>query len=98
MTMPSDNQDANSRINGYWERVSLWLCGGAIALLCLVYQDQKARVEKIEEKVQFLLLDKVSKQEMDRLEERIMQGIAAGNTAILSRMDLLIQIPQPNRK
>ena len=91
--MANEPQDANSRINGYWERVCMWVCGGAIALLCLVYQDQKVTVDKLEEKVQFLYVDKVSKQDMDRLEERIMKGIAAGNSDIISRLELLRQIP-----
>lgn len=93
-----DNSDANSRINGYWERVCMWLCGGAIALLCLVYQDQKVKVEKLEEKVQFLYMDKVSKQDMDKLEERIMKGISAGNSDIIARIELLRQIDLPARK
>ncbi len=97
MTVRTDN-NANARMNGYWERACIWVCGGAIALLCLVYQDQRAKVEKLEEKVQFLYMDKVSKQDMDKLEERIMSGIAAGNSTILARMDLMQQIPRKESK
>lgn len=90
--MPNEPQDANSRINGYWERVCVWVCGCVIALLCLLYLDQKERVTTVEEKVQFLYMDKVSKQDMDKLEERLMTRIDAGNADIVARLELLRQL------
>ena len=62
-----------------------------IALLCIGYQDQKTRVDKMEEKLQFLYLDKVSKNELKDVEARIMTRIEAGNADILARIDLLIK-------
>lgn len=89
--MAAGSSGADSRINNYFERLALWACGAIIALLCIGYQDQKTRVDKMEEKLQFLYLDKVSKNELKDVEARIMTRIEAGNADILARIDLLIK-------
>ena len=95
---PQSEQSANSRINAVWEKFAIWACSAIIALLVIGYQDQKSKVDKMEERVQFLYLDKVSKQDMDKFEERIMTGIAAGNAALLARMDLMARLPREEKK
>lgn len=90
--MVINDTSANSRINSAWEKFAIWACSAIIALLAIGYQDQKSKVDKMEEKVQFLYMDKVSKQDMDKFEERIMTGIAAGNAAVLARMDLMVRL------
>lgn len=81
----------NTVLAPYWERFSIWACGAIIALLCIGYQDQRTRVDKMEERVQTLYMDKVSKNELKDVEARIMSRIEAGNSDILSRIDLLIK-------
>lgn len=82
-------QTANSRINNYWEKFGLWACGVIIALLCLAYNDQKSRIEKMEERVQFLYIDKVNKSDLKDTEARLMNRIEGMQTDILARMDIL---------
>lgn len=72
----------------HWERLARWACGAIIALLCIGYQDQKSTIERLDERVQFLMLDKVSKDDMRELEQRIMERIEAGNADILARLEL----------
>jgi hypothetical protein len=96
--MANNDSLANSRINAAWEKFAIWACSAIIALLAIGYQDQKSKVDKMEERVQFLYLDKVSKQDMDKFEERIMTGIAAGNAALLARMDLMARLPREEKK
>jgi hypothetical protein len=96
--MANNDSLANSRINAAWEKFAIWACSAIIALLAIGYQDQKSKVDKLEERVQFLYLDKVSKQDMDKFEERIMTGIAAGNAALLARMDLMARLPREEKK
>lgn len=91
MTTPRD-PSANSRINAVWEKFAIWACSAIIALLVIGYQDQKSKVDKMEERVQFLYLDKVSKQDMDKLIDKLEDRIAAGNSVLLSRMDLMMKI------
>lgn len=88
MTTPRSNTTV---LAPYWEKFSLWACSAIIALLCVGYQDQRSKVDKMEEKLQFLYLDKVSKNELKDVESRIMNRIEAGNADILSRIDLLIK-------
>lgn len=91
MANPNNQNDGNTILAPYWERFALW-CGGAIiALLAIGYQDQKSTVDKLEEKVQFLYMDKVAKSELKDTEARIMSRIEAGNADILARIDLLIK-------
>jgi hypothetical protein len=89
---PQSEKSANSRINAVWEKFAIWACSAIIALLVIGYQDQKSKVDKMEEKVQFLFLDKVSKQDMDKLIDKLEDRIAAGNSAILARMDLMVKL------
>lgn len=97
MTTTTSDPSANSRINAAWEKFAIWACSAIIALLAIGYQDQKSKVDKMEERVQFLYLDKVSKQDMEKFEERVMRGIASGNAAIIARMDLMVQLPRPQQ-
>ena len=83
--------ESYSNISPYWKEVSMWACSAIIALLCYGYQDMKTRVDKMEEKLQFLYLDKVSKNELKEVENRIMHRIEAGNIDILARIDLLLK-------
>ena len=78
----------SSILSPYWERFSIWSCGAIIALLCIGYNDMRTKVEGLDERVQILFLEKVSKQEMKEVEQRIMQRIEAGNADILARLDL----------
>lgn len=84
-------EPANSALAPYWEKFSMWACSAIIALLCIGYQDQRTRVDKLEERLQFLVMDKVSKNELKEVEARIMGRIEAGNADILARIDLLIK-------
>lgn len=89
--MAETSGDANSRMNIYWEKAALWAGACIISLLCIGYQDQKTTIDRLEERVQFLYLDKVGKGELKDVEARIMSRIEAGNADILARIDLLIK-------
>lgn len=90
MATPNQN-NSGSVLAPYWERFAIWACGAIIALLCIGYNDQKTTIERLDEKVQFLYLDKVAKSELKDTEARIMSRIEAGNADILARIDLLIK-------
>lgn len=79
---------ANSRITAVWERLAVWALSFIIVLLGLAYNDQKGKIEKMEERVQFLYIDKVNKSELKETETRIMSRIEASQSDILARLDL----------
>lgn len=76
------------RINGLFERFAIWAGGLLIAILFLAYQDQRADIVRLEEKVSFLSLDKVSRTDLRETEARIMARIEGMQSDILSRMEL----------
>lgn len=82
------NESANLRISRYWERLALWGCSGIIALLSLAFMDQRTQVTKLEEKVNFLYLDKVSKSDLKETEDRLMKRIEGMGSDILARLDI----------
>ena len=88
MTNPSSEPSANSRINQVWEKFAIWACSAIIALLVIGYQDQKSKVDKLEEKVQILYQEKVSRNDLKDVEQRLMNRIEAGNADVLARLDL----------
>ena len=76
------------RINGLFEKFAIWAGGLLIAILFLAYQDQRADVARLEERVSFLYLDKVSKSDLKDTENRIMSRIEGVQSDILARLDL----------
>ncbi|QDP50306.1 MAG: hypothetical protein Tp178MES00d2C33159851_96 [Prokaryotic dsDNA virus sp.] len=77
------------RLNGLFERFAIWAGGLLIAILFMAYQDQRADVARLEERVSFLYMDKVSKSDLKDTETRIMNRIEGMQSDILARMDLL---------
>lgn len=76
------------RINGLFERFAIWAGGLLIAILFLAYQDQRADIVRLEEKVSFLTLDKVSRTDLRETEARIMARIEGMQSDLLARLDL----------
>lgn len=86
---PAEVTVGDRRINGLFERFAIWAGGLLIAILFLAYQDQRADIVRLEEKVSFLTLDKVSRTDLRETEARIMARIEGMQSDILARMDLL---------
>lgn len=81
-------EPANSRINKYWEKFGIWACTAMLGFGLLVFQDQRAQVAKLEEKVNFLYQDKVSKAELKEEINRLSQEYQAGKSDIIARMEI----------
>lgn len=79
---------ANSRINQYWEKFGIWACTAMVGFGLLVFQDQRAQIEKLEERVNFLYQDKVSKAELKEEINRILIAQEASKSDIIARMEL----------
>ena len=80
---------SDRRMNGLFERFAIWAGGLLIAILFMAYQDQRADIVRLEEKVSFLTTDKVSRTDLRETEARIMARIEGMQSDILARMDLL---------
>jgi len=71
------NETANSRINNLWERLALGLLSLVMAIMFLAYQEQRGEFKELESKVASLQMDKVSKQDLREVEQRLLQGFDA---------------------
>lgn len=82
------NEPANTRLNNYIERFGVWACSIIMGFGLMTYQDLKAQTDKLEEKVNFLYQDKVSKAELREEINRIVKAQEAAKTDIIARMEL----------
>lgn len=61
----------DSKLSLYWEKGGIWLACTLVALCAWLFVKQDARVEQLESKVQSLQVEKVSRQEIKDMEDRI---------------------------
>lgn len=78
-----------NKLNKYWERIAIYLLGGLLSIAWWNIQDYKDRVVFLENKVHYLELDKVSKQDLKYELGRVSTQIEDLKDNILARMDIL---------
>lgn len=71
----------------YWERFALWLSGILIFVCSWMWLEQHNRLGDLESKVQQLQVDKVSRQELNALEDRLYKRMDGVKTDIIDRLD-----------
>lgn len=97
--MSTENNSANSRLNGIWERLALGLLSLVVAIMFMSYRTLQDNQKEFENKLFALQIDKVSKADLRETEARIIQGFhaqisdlksqqEASKQDIISRIDL----------
>lgn len=71
----------------YWERFALYLAGVLLAVGAWMWVQNHARINDLENKVQQLQVDKVSRQEFNALEDRIYKRMDVVKSDIIERID-----------
>lgn len=71
----------------YWERFALWISGILIAVCAWMWVEQHGRIADLESKVQQLQIDKVSRQELTALEDRLYKRMDGVKSDIIDRLD-----------
>lgn len=71
----------------YWEKFALWISGILIAICAWMWVEQHGRIADLEAKVQQLQVDKVSRQELNALEDRLYKRMDGMKTDIIDRLD-----------
>lgn len=71
----------------YWEKFALWISGILIAICSWMWVEQHSRITELETKVQQLQVDKVSRQELNALEDRLYKRMDGMKTDIIDRLD-----------
>ena len=77
----------NTPLGSYWERFALYLAGILVAVGAWMWVQNHGRINDLENKVQQLHVDKVSRQEFNALEDRIYKRMDAVKTDIIERID-----------
>lgn len=79
--------NANEKINSYWERWGVWVAVMLLSVCVYTFQEQKARVDRLEADVQQLYLEKASKEDLKEFETRMTKQVDGMKNDILSRID-----------
>lgn len=82
-----ETRNHDSRIATYWERFAIWIVGILLAMSAWMFVEQKGRIDGLEMKVQTLQVDKVSRQELKDLEDRLYKRMDGVKTDIIDRLD-----------
>ena len=77
----------NTPLELYWERFALYLAGVLLAVGAWMWVQNHGRINDLENKVQQLQVDKVSRQEFNALEDRIYKRMDAVKSDIIERID-----------
>ena len=77
----------NTPLGLYWERIALYLAGVLLAVGAWMWVQNHSRISDLENKVQQLQVDKVSRQEFNALEDRIYKRMDVVKSDIIERID-----------
>ena len=77
----------NTPLGLYWERLALYLSGVLLAVGAWMWVQNHGRINDLENKVQQLQVDKVSRQEFNALEDRIYKRMDVVKSDIIERID-----------
>ena len=77
----------NTSLGSYWERFALYLAGVLLAVGAWMWVQNHGRINDLENKVQQLQVDKVSRQEFNALEDRIYKRMDVVKSDIIERID-----------
>ncbi len=91
--MASPN-DVDNRLNSYWERWGVWVAVLLLSVCAYTFQEQKSRIDKLEENVQQLYMKKASKEDMREFENREDHQVEGIKSDILSRLDFYFSAPK----
>lgn len=81
------SDDRGKQLHVYWERFALWISGILIAICAWMWVEQHGRIADLETRVQQLQVDKVSRQELNALEDRLYKRMDGVKTDIIDRLD-----------
>lgn len=79
----------DSKLALYWEKGGIWLACTLVAICAWLFVKQEAKVEQLEVKVQALQVDKVSRQELKDMEDRIYNRMDSMKGDIIFHINML---------
>lgn len=98
-TCPTNGVSANSRINKFVEKFSVYIIGVLLSLGIAGWNKIDTDIDKINDRVSFLYQDKISRQELKDEMFLVRSQIERDNqqlrTDILSRLELILKLGTP---
>lgn len=87
---PQDSQHViDSRLAIYWERFGLWVAAVLLGLCAWLFVEQRAEVKQLGSEIQSLKVDKVSRQELKDMEDRIYNRMDGMKGDIIFHINML---------
>ena len=85
----SSSHVVDTKLTLYWERFGIWVAVTLVVVCGWLFIDQKMKVEQLEVKVQQLQVDKVSRQELKDMEDRIYNRMDSMKGDIIFHINML---------
>lgn len=87
---PQDSQRViDSRLAIYWEKFGLWVATVLLGLCAWLFVEQRAEVKQLGSEIQNLKVDKVSRQELKDMEDRIYNRMDGMKGDIIFHINML---------
>ena len=86
---PENSHVVDTKLAIYWEKFGIWVAVTLVAMCGWLFIDQKMKVEQLEVKVQQLQVDKVSRQELKDMEDRIYNRMDGMKSDIIFHINML---------
>lgn len=87
---PQDSQHViDSRLAIYWERFGLWVAAVLLGICAWLFVEQRAEVKQLGSEIQSLKVDKVSRQELKDMEDRIYNRMDGMKGDIIFHINML---------
>lgn len=87
---PQDSQHViDSRLAIYWERFGLWVAAVLLGICAWLFVEQRAEVKQLGSEIQSLKVDKVSRQELKDMEDRIYSRMDGMKSDIIFHINML---------
>ena len=87
---PQDSRHViDSRLAIYWERFGLWVAAVLLGICAWLFVEQRAEVKQLGSEIQSLKVDKVSRQELKDMEDRIYNRMDGMKGDIILHINML---------
>lgn len=87
---PQDSQRViDSRLAIYWEKFGLWVATVLLGICAWLFVEQRAEVKQLGSEIQSLKVDKVSRQELKDMEDRIYNRMDGMKGDIIFHINML---------
>lgn len=86
---PENSHVVDTKLAIYWEKFGIWVASVLLALCAWLFLEQRGKIEQLEVKVQTIQVNKVSRQELKEMEDRIYNRMDGMKGDIILHINML---------